>query len=116
MPLPFGLLKVGLVQPDCIAGQRSWQSAYRDEQVRCCCCASLKQLVAPAVRQGGMCACAEAVRSHPLLPPVTCPLQIALISVEEFSEHPLAAENGLSGESDPHQLMLNRLKHEVAYR
>lgn len=42
--------------------------------------------------------------------------QIALVPLEEFASHPLAAEGGLSEESDPHQLMLNRLKHEVAYR
>lgn len=59
--------------------------------------------------------------THPL-PPLSltllpfAPAQIALVPLEEFASHPLAAEGGLSEESDPHQLMLNRLKHEVAYR
>lgn len=34
----------------------------------------------------------------------------------EFSAHPLALEKGLAGEEGPHQRMLNRLAHEVAYR
>ena len=48
----------------------------------------------------------------PLLPSP----QIALVPLEEFAAHPLAVEGGLAAEEDPHQLMLNRLKHEVAYR
>lgn len=43
--------------------------------------------------------------------------QIALIPADEFQAHALAAEQQLAGEGlDPHQTMLNRLKHEVAYR
>lgn len=34
----------------------------------------------------------------------------------EFAAHPVAVEGQLAEESDPHQLMLNRLSHEVAYR
>ncbi|KAL4437184.1 hypothetical protein ABPG75_004323 [Micractinium tetrahymenae] len=43
--------------------------------------------------------------------------QIALIPEEEFRVHPMAAEQKLAEEgTDAHQLMLNRLRHEVAYR
>ena len=127
-----------------IASCRSWQSAYSDEQVRACCGAaqraqlSVQLLGWPAVlwhvwEAAGLkehCARHGTERSsQPLtlagspcfaalliLKPTSSGLQIALIPLEEFSSHPLAAEGGLAEESDPHQLMLNRLKHEVAYR
>jgi hypothetical protein len=39
-------------------------------------------------------------------------LQIALVSEEEFA----ALDGKLAEEVDPHQRMLNRLNHEVAFR
>ena len=55
---------------------------------------------------------------HPAPPPSAIrPLpQIALVPLEEFAAHPLVVEQLLAEERDPHQLMLNRLRHEVAYR
>ena len=49
-------------------------------------------------------------------PPPPLPTQIALLPDTEFESHPLAAEKGLAGEEEPHQRMLNRLAHEVAFR
>lgn len=58
------------------------------------------------------------VATAQLLPLFVCAsLQIALIPEEEFRAHPLAAEQKLAeAGTDAHQLMLNRLQHEVAYR